>query len=173
MCLCRECTGLAHLVRNEVKPTQWTWYDAGDGVWWVDGCIYLCLSLNLTLTYYLIYQWNPNRKVRSAHTNYFCTYKTFCMCRILHIQKSAHTICTYKYGTPDSPRHVSVRKTFLWRHGDMSRHFTTCCNIWWHVTTNVATCHRCCKSCRDKSATFTCRGDILCIKDVWYSQNSR
>ena len=47
----------------------------------------------------------------------------------------------------DSPRHVSVRKTFLWRHRDMSRHFTTCRDIWWHVMTNVATCHRCCKSC--------------------------
>jgi hypothetical protein len=42
-----------------------------------------------------------------------------------------------------SPRHVSVRKTFLWRHCDMSRNFTACRDIWWHVMTNVATCHRC------------------------------
>ena len=75
-----------------------------------------------------------------------------------------------------SAQHVSVRKTFLWRHRDMSRNFTTCRDIWWHVTTNVATCHQCRMpatwhgSCRDILVTFTCHGDMCNIaKDALFA----
>jgi hypothetical protein len=64
------------------------------------------------------------------------------LCRVL---LTCHMTCLTCHQV--SPRHVSVRKTFLLRHREMSRNFTMCRDIWWHVTTNVSTCHRCRMSC--------------------------